>query len=57
MTLEAMEEPEVGDHWTYELRDEITGDIKSTLTNDGNRRVGKDQRQGRRNSAIPIPAI
>jgi hypothetical protein len=31
--VEAMEEPEVGDHWTYELRDEITGDIKSTLTN------------------------
>jgi hypothetical protein len=22
-----------GDHWTYELRDDITGDIKSTITN------------------------
>lgn len=31
--VEAMEDPQIGDHWTYELRDEITGDIKSTLTN------------------------
>jgi hypothetical protein len=30
---DAMEDPQVGDHWTYELRDDITGDIKSTLTN------------------------
>jgi hypothetical protein len=29
----AMEDPQVGDHWTYEVRDEITGEIKSTLTN------------------------
>ena len=29
---EMMEEPEIGDHWTYELRDEITGDLKSTIT-------------------------
>jgi hypothetical protein len=29
---ELMEEPLVGDHWTYETRDEITGDIKSTAT-------------------------
>jgi hypothetical protein len=29
---ETMEEPEVGDHWTYEVRDEITGDLKSTIT-------------------------
>ncbi|MCK1388257.1 hypothetical protein [Bradyrhizobium sp. 21] len=29
---EAMEEPQVGDHWTYEVRDEITGDLKSTIT-------------------------
>jgi hypothetical protein len=28
-----MEEPQTGDHWTYELRDEITGEVKSTLTN------------------------
>ncbi|WFU25044.1 hypothetical protein QA649_02000 [Bradyrhizobium sp. CB1717] len=31
-TVEAMEEPQLGDHWTYELRDEITGDLKSTMT-------------------------
>jgi hypothetical protein len=30
---EAMEDPQTGDHWTYELRDDITGDIKSTITN------------------------
>lgn len=29
---ESMEEPLVGDHWTYEARDEITGAIKSTST-------------------------
>lgn len=29
----SMEDPETGDHWTYEIRDEITGEIKSTLTN------------------------
>ena len=29
---DAMEEPQVGDHWTYEVRDEITGDLKSTST-------------------------
>ncbi len=29
---ETMEEPEIGDHWTYEVRDEITGDLKSTIT-------------------------
>ena len=29
---DAMEEPQVGDHWTYETRDEITGDLKSTTT-------------------------
>src|SRR5205814_5658233 len=29
---EAMEEPRTGDHWTYEVRDEITGEVKSTLT-------------------------
>jgi len=26
-----MEEVQAGDHWTYELRDNITGDIKSTV--------------------------
>jgi hypothetical protein len=30
---ESMEDAQTGDHWTYELRDEITGDIKSTITN------------------------
>lgn len=32
-TQETMEDPKVGDHWTYEFRDDITGDIKSTFTN------------------------
>jgi hypothetical protein len=27
-----MEDPQVGDHWTYEARDNITGEIKSTYT-------------------------
>jgi hypothetical protein len=31
-TRDSMEEPQVGDHWTYEMRDEITGDLKSTTT-------------------------
>jgi len=30
---EPMEEAQTGDHWTYEFRDEITGDVKSTITN------------------------
>jgi hypothetical protein len=30
---EPMEDAQTGDHWTYELRDEITGEIKSTITN------------------------
>lgn len=30
---ETMEDLQVGDHWTYELRDDVSGDIKSTLTN------------------------
>jgi hypothetical protein len=29
---ETMEDPQVGDHWTYEVRDDITGDLKSTFT-------------------------
>jgi hypothetical protein len=29
---ESMEGAEVGDRWTYELRDDITGDLKSTIT-------------------------
>jgi hypothetical protein len=29
---ETMEDPQVGDHWTYEYRDDITGDVKSTFT-------------------------
>jgi hypothetical protein len=28
-----MEDPQLGDRWTYEVRDEITGAIKSTITN------------------------
>jgi hypothetical protein len=30
---EPMEDAQPGDHWTYELRDEITGEVKSTITN------------------------
>jgi hypothetical protein len=30
---EVMEDAQTGDHWTYEFRDEITGDVKSTITN------------------------
>ena len=29
---EAMADPQTGDHWTYELRDDITGEVKSTIT-------------------------
>jgi hypothetical protein len=29
---DAMEDPQLGDHWTYQLKDEITGEIKSTIT-------------------------
>jgi hypothetical protein len=28
-----MEDTQLGDHWTYELRDEITGEVKGTYTN------------------------
>lgn len=30
---ESMEQPLLGDHWTYEARDEITGNLKYTTTN------------------------
>src|SRR5262249_4635745 len=30
---ETMEEAMPGDHWTYETRDEITGDVKAMTTN------------------------
>jgi hypothetical protein len=30
---EPMEDAQTGDHWTYELRDDITGELKSTITN------------------------
>ena len=30
--LEKMEDVQVGDHWTYEFRDDISGDVKSTLS-------------------------
>jgi hypothetical protein len=29
---EPMEDAQTGDHWTYEVRDEITGEVKSTVT-------------------------
>ena len=29
---ETMEDPQIGDHWTYELRDDVSGDLKSTVT-------------------------
>ena len=29
---ESMADPQMGDHWTYEVRDDITGDVKSTTT-------------------------
>src|ERR1700727_2758767 len=29
---EKMEDPQVGDHWTYEFRDNISVDVKSVLT-------------------------
>jgi hypothetical protein len=32
-SVEPMEDAQTGDHWTYELRDDITGDVKSTITN------------------------
>jgi len=32
-SAEPMEDAQPGDHWTYELRDDITGDLKSTITN------------------------
>lgn len=28
----SMEDPQIGDHWTYETRDDVTGEIKSTIT-------------------------
>ena len=28
-----MEDARPGDHWTYELRDDISGEVKSTITN------------------------
>jgi hypothetical protein len=31
--MEPMADPQTGDHWTYELRDDITGELKSTITN------------------------
>ena len=30
---DAMDPPMVGDHWTYEMHDEITGEMKNTVTN------------------------
>jgi len=32
-TVEPMEDARPGDHWTYELRDDISGEVKSTITN------------------------
>ena len=28
-----MDPPMLGDHWTYEVRDEITGELKNPLSN------------------------
>jgi hypothetical protein len=28
-----MEDPQMGNHWTYEVRDQITGDPKPTIVN------------------------
>lgn len=30
---EPMEDVQTGDHWTYQVRDDITGELKSTVTN------------------------
>lgn len=30
---ETMEDTQLGDHWTYDVRDDISGDVKSVLTN------------------------
>jgi hypothetical protein len=30
---DTMEEAQLGDHWTYELKDEIAGEVKGTYTN------------------------
>ena len=29
---ETMEDPQIGDHWTYEVRDDVSGDLKPTIT-------------------------
>lgn len=29
--IEAMEDPRTGDHWSYEVRDDISGELKSTV--------------------------
>ena len=29
---ETMEDAQIGDHWTYEVRDDVSGDLKSTIT-------------------------
>lgn len=29
---ETMEDPQIGDHWTYEVRDDVSGDLKATMT-------------------------
>src|SRR5579872_5393650 len=31
---ETMEDPQVGDHWTYDYRDDITGDVKWNEVNE-----------------------
>src|ERR1700744_5766891 len=30
---ESMDPPMIDDHWTYQVRDEITGEVKNTLVN------------------------
>jgi hypothetical protein len=29
---DSMQDPQTGGHWTYEIRDDISGDVKSTIT-------------------------
>jgi hypothetical protein len=54
---EPMEDAQTGDHWTYEFRDDITGDVKSTITNTVTDVSASEIRPGPRSSATPIPAI
>ena len=58
---EPMEDAQTGDHWTYEFRDDITGDVKSTITNTvtdvSASEISTRTAQLGNSSATPIPAI